>query len=1519
LNVNESAINALGISVAGVPSGNLGADGTITLTLTSDTPNSVTFQDYKDAVAEIAFDNNSDDPDTTDRTLTFVANDGDSDSATESLVIKVHEIDDAPVVSVTADSPAWTEGGSAVSLFSSTSIDPVEAGETISSMTFSVDGLANGSDERLIVDGQSIRLTDLFSATTTANGYSVDVSVTGATATVTITKSGGYSSTDAETLVDTIAYDNVSDAPSGAARVVTFQTVSDSDLDGVNDTTTNGTASLVTISAVNDAAVVVTQSDLDDASNEVINFEGGDDTIALSGLPVNTEAGTEVTVEFWMNWNGSAGQMPFGFSGYDLYFAGSSFGFNTASGDIFGISTTGLSGGWHHVAAVFHNGDATQSRLIIDGVEQTMSQQVGSPNQSNAFVTSNASISGWPINTSYRFDGMLDEVRIWNDGRTADEVRATMHDSIKGAQPNLVASYSFTGATTGADGVTDDSGNGHHGTMSGMSVANVTMSHGFASFGDTLAYTENDSATVLHANISLVDYDDTDLEGATIQISGNFQSGADELGFTTQNGITGVFSGDTLTLTGTATVAEYEAALRSITYENTSDDPSTATRTISWSVDDGDNSSVVQTSSIDVTAVNDAATVATNAGVTVAESGSTIITNAMLNEGDPDDSGAGVIYRMRGDFNQGALIVNGVALEKEDTFTQADIDAGLVVLHSSGAQDSVETLRLAINDGGEDGTGETNINFIVTFTDTNDAPVGADDPAGTATNLAADPDTVGFWRFGESSGTTAVDESGSNNGTYNNVTLGATGVTGGNTAADFNGTNSYVDLGNLDVAGSGITMAAWINVDNFGGGDGRIFGKSDGVFSPDHTWMLSTYDEGADNYLRFRLSAGGYTETLIANTATSMATGQWYHVAATYDAATGDMALYLNGEQVDFARHTVGGAVDQDPSRNVWIGGNPSGGNYLDGRIDEALLMERSMSASEIAALAELSAPDYSVTEASTLTVNAANGLLQNDSDADGDSLTVAEVNGVAGNVGSQFAIGDGGLLTVNSDGSFDFDTNGQYDDLAGGATFTETFSYTVSDGNGGTDTATAQITINGENDAPTITDLAGDTVNYTEGDGAVVIEQGGDALVADIDSANFDGGNLNVFFFSGDDDAEDVLAIRNQGTGAGQMGVSGTDVTYEGTVIGTFVGGSAGANLVISFDADATPAAVSALIQNITYENTSANNPTTGTRNIHFRVDDGDGNQSISHVTQVNVANTNDAPTLDNSGDLTLPSITEDDVNNGGRTVAQILASDSGTPFDDVDGDPEGIAITVRNNGRGIWEFSTDGGTNWGSVGTVSETEALLLRSTDLVRFNPNGENAPTTDPTFEFRAWDGTSGAAGTKVDVSTNGGTTAFSSTTETASISVTDVNDAPVLDNSGTIALGSQSEDAGAPSGAVGTVITDLVQTGGNVTDVDASSQTGVAISDADTTNGSWWYTTDGGTNWNALGSVSDSAARVLNANSNTRIYFQSDADFNGTVSDAITFRAWDRSVGSNGSMQDASTNGGTTAFSSATET
>jgi hypothetical protein len=96
---------------------------------------------------------------------------------------------------------------------------------------------------------------------------------------------------------------------------------------------------------------------------------------------------------------------------------------------------------------------------------------------------------------------------------------------------------------------------------------------------------------------------------------------------------------------------------------------------------------------------------------------------------------------------------------------------------------------------------------------------------------------------------------------------------------------------------------------------------------------------------------------------------------------------------------------------------------------------------------------------------------------------------------------------------------------------------------------------------------------------------------------------------------------------------------------------------------------------------------------------------------------------------------------------------------------------------------------------------------------------------------------------------------------------------------------------------------------------------LAIIATDTTNGSWFYSTDSGTAWNSLNAVSPTSSRVLLADGNTRVYFQPNADYQGAIANAITFRAWDQGDGSanGGAGIDASTNGGGTAFSSATDT
>jgi MSHA biogenesis protein MshQ len=151
-------------------------------------------------------------------------------------------------------------------------------------------------------------------------------------------------------------------------------------------------------------------------------FSGG--AIDITGLPLNLANGAMNSVSFWMYWDGTNNVMPMGFGSHDLWLQGGSFGFNTFNSDIFGISSAGLANGWHHVAAVFTNGNVASNKLWIDGVQQTLTQRAGTPNNANAVASAHLRLSGVWGNAGYKFSGMLDVVRIYSGLVTQAQVDA---------------------------------------------------------------------------------------------------------------------------------------------------------------------------------------------------------------------------------------------------------------------------------------------------------------------------------------------------------------------------------------------------------------------------------------------------------------------------------------------------------------------------------------------------------------------------------------------------------------------------------------------------------------------------------------------------------------------------------------------------------------------------------------------------------------------------------------------------------------------------------------------------------------------------------------------------------------------------------------------------------------------------------------------------------------------------------------------------------------------------------------
>ena len=207
-------------------------------------------------------------------------------------------------------------------------------------------------------------------------------------------------------------------------------------------------------------------------------------------------------------------------------------------------------------------------------------------------------------------------------------------------------------------------------------------------------YTENGSALAANSAITLSDVDSANLTGATVTISAGLTAG-DVLAFTNANGITGNYNSGTgvLTLSGNATVAQYQAALQSVTYASTSDNPTatSATRTLSWQVDDGgsaNNLSNAGTSTITVTPLNDASTGAITLTGTL-QVGQTLTANSTL--ADPDGAITGLTYQWQSSIDGTNWTNISGATASTYTVTDAEIGKHLQAVASYSAGGFAET------------------------------------------------------------------------------------------------------------------------------------------------------------------------------------------------------------------------------------------------------------------------------------------------------------------------------------------------------------------------------------------------------------------------------------------------------------------------------------------------------------------------------------------------------------------------------------------------------------------------------------------------------------------------------------------------------------------------------------------------------------------------------------------------------------------------------------------------------------
>ncbi len=173
----------------------------------------------------------------------------------------------------------------------------------------------------------------------------------------------------------------------------------------------------------------------------------------------------------------------------------------------------------------------------------------------------------------------------------------------------------------------------------------------------------------------------------------------------------------------------------------------------------------------------------------------------------------------------------------------------------------------------------------------------------------------------------------------------------------------------------------------------------------------------------------------------------------------------------------------------------------------------------------------YDAVAGQQLAVPAGAGVLSNDTDADGDNLTVASLASGVNN----------GSLILNSDGSFNYTPNAGFDGI-------DSFSYVATDGNASSNVATVNISVTDSNTAPVATDDS-----YELSQPILDVNVGSGVLANDTDA---DGNQLTAVEVTAP--ANGSLTLRSDGSlqYIPNVGFIGTDsftyAAFDGTVLST-------------------------------------------------------------------------------------------------------------------------------------------------------------------------------------------------------------------------------------------------------------------------------------------------------------------------------------------------------------------------------
>jgi hypothetical protein len=581
-----------------------------------------------------------------------------------------------------------------------------------------------------------------------------------------------------------------------------------------------------------------------------------------------------------------------------------------------------VAGQWQHLTATY---DGSTARFYIDGTEvanRPVSVSIGSSN--------NWRIGAYGSSPSGFFDGLIDNVRIYNRALTPTQIQTDMNQPVSpGAPPDTSPPTAPSGltATGGANqatltwtAATDDVGvaryNVHRSTTAGFTpnTANRIAQPGGTSFADsglaagTYYYkvTAEDGAGNVgpasnEASATVTATPDSTPPSAPGTLTATASSGQAALGWgaATDNVDVARYNVHRATTAGfTPSAANRIAQPTGTSYT----DAGLAAGTYYYKVTAEDGAGNVGPASNEASATISVDTTPPTVSVTAPTSGSTV-TGIVTVTANANDAGgvAGVQFR-----------VDNQNLGAEDTTSPYSIS-----WDTRSEVDGTHTVRAIARDN----AGNTRTSSAVTVTVSN--------PDVSTAGLRA------AYAFDDGSGTTALDSSG--NGKTASL-VGATWSTSGKFggAVSLNGTGAEVDPPTLGTFyKTGFTYEAWVLKQSSKVDVGLLGSWVGGQNGGPMLWV--DHVNG-----RYRLTLGASFGNYLDSGRTP-AVGQWQHVAATYDGTTA--RIYIDGVQT--ASTTFTANVGDSNTWRIGAYGSPSGG-FFDGLVDNVRIYDRALSANEV-------------------------------------------------------------------------------------------------------------------------------------------------------------------------------------------------------------------------------------------------------------------------------------------------------------------------------------------------------------------------------------------------------------------------------------------------------------------------------------------------------------------------------------------------------------------------------------------